>query len=73
MYKIMLVNFIYVIFGSVLSLFISRIAVSYFDKTTPYNTQKELEEDNKAVGMVVSAIYIGVFLMMGLIIGLGLN
>jgi uncharacterized membrane protein YjfL (UPF0719 family) len=44
-----------------------------FDKFTDFNTSDELAKDNKAVGLVVLGIFIGVGVAIGLVIGLGLN
>ena len=40
---------------------------------TAFDTSDELAKDNKAVGMVVMGIFIGVGVAIGLVIGLGLN
>lgn len=71
--KIMIINFIYAIFGVLLAFMFSKIAVKMFDNLNPYDTQAELENDNRSVGMVVSSIYIGTAILVGLIIGLGIN
>ena len=44
-----------------------------FDKFTDFNTSEELAKDNRAVGMVVLGIFVGVGIAIGLVIGLGLN
>lgn len=40
---------------------------------TPFNTSKQLEENNIAVGIVVGSIFIGLGIAAGLVIGMGLN
>ena len=73
MFTIMLLNFIYAILGIVLSIAVSVFTVRLFDNMTAYDTSAELESGNRAVGMVVASIYIGTALLVGLIVGLGLN
>jgi uncharacterized membrane protein YjfL (UPF0719 family) len=44
-----------------------------FDRVTPFDTSHELAEKNMAVGIVVGAIFIGLGIAIGLVIGMGLN
>ena len=44
-----------------------------FDRFTKFDTSDELAKDNKAVGLVVMGIFVGVGLAIGLVVGLGLN
>ena len=44
-----------------------------FDKITPFDTSKQLEEKNVAVGIVVGSVFIGLGIAVGLVIGMGLN
>jgi uncharacterized membrane protein YjfL (UPF0719 family) len=44
-----------------------------FDKMTPFDTSRQLEEKNVAVGIVVGSIFIGLGIAVGLVIGMGLN
>lgn len=69
----MIVNFIYAIIGGLLTLFFMYIGYKIFDKLTAFNTSEELAKDNRAVGMVVLGIFVGVGIAIGLVIGLGLN
>lgn len=69
----MIANFIYSIMGGLLTLFFMYIGYKLFDKTTHFDTSKELAKDNKAVGLVVLGIFVGVGIAVGLVIGLGLN
>ena len=69
----MIVNFIYAIIGGFLTLFFMYIGYKIFDKFTAFNTSEQLAKDNRAVGMVVLGIFVGVGIAIGLVIGLGLN
>ncbi|MCK5165304.1 MAG: DUF350 domain-containing protein, partial [Desulfobacula sp.] len=44
-----------------------------FDKLTPFDTSKQLSDNNIAVGIVVGSIFIGLGIAVGLVIGMGLN
>jgi len=69
----MIINFLYCIFGGILTLLFMIIGYKIFDKISPFNTSSELDEGNIAVGLAVGAIFIGVGLGVGLSIGLSLN
>jgi uncharacterized membrane protein YjfL (UPF0719 family) len=69
----MIVNIVYSIIGGVLTLLFMYIGYRWFDKFTDFNTSDELAKDNKAVGLVVMGIFVGVGVAVGLVIGLGLN
>lgn len=69
----MIVNLIYSVIGGLLTLFFMYIGYKMFDKFTDFNTSDELGKDNKAVGLVVLGIFVGVGVAIGLVIGLGLN
>lgn len=71
--KAMIANFIYSVMGGFITLFFMYIGFKLFDKLTGFNTSEELAKDNRAVGMVVLGIFIGVGVAIGLVIGLGLN
>jgi uncharacterized membrane protein YjfL (UPF0719 family) len=72
-FSITLLNFLYAIFGAILTIAFMVIGYRIFDKITPFNTSKQLEEKNVAVGIVVGAIFIGLGIAVGLVIGMGLN
>ncbi|MBT6339626.1 MAG: DUF350 domain-containing protein [Desulfobacula sp.] len=72
-FEILLTNFIYAIFGVIITLIFMVIGFKLFDKMTPFNTSKQLEENNIAVGIVVGSIFIGLGIAVGLVIGMGLN
>ena len=69
----MIVNFIYAIIGGFITLLFMYVGYKIFDKFTEFNTSDELAKDNRAVGMVVMGIFVGVGIAIGLVIGLGLN
>jgi len=71
--SIAILNFLYAIFGALLTLGFMVIGYKLFDKMTPFDTSRELEAKNIAVGIVVGAIFIGLGIAVGLVIGLGLN
>ena len=66
-------NFVYSVIGGFLTLLFMYIGYKLFDKTTHFDTSEELSKDNKAVGLVVLGIFVGVGIAIGLVIGLGLN
>jgi uncharacterized membrane protein YjfL (UPF0719 family) len=69
----MILNIIYSVIGGFLTLFFMYIGYRVFDKFTEFDTSEELAKDNRAVGMVVLGIFVGVGIAVGLVIGLGLN
>ncbi len=71
--SITLLNFCYAIFGAILTLLFMVIGYRIFDKMTPFDTSKQLAEKNIAVGIVVGAVFIGLGIAVGLVIGMGLN
>lgn len=73
MLTITLMNFVYAITGSLVTLFFMWIGYKLFDRITPFETHVQLEKGNIAVGIVVGAIFISLGLAVGLVIGLGLN
>jgi uncharacterized membrane protein YjfL (UPF0719 family) len=72
-FSIIILNFCYAIFGALLTLAFMVMGYKMFDKLTPFNTSKQLEEKNVAVGIVVGSIFIGLGIAIGLVIGMGLN
>jgi uncharacterized membrane protein YjfL (UPF0719 family) len=72
-FSIIILNFCYAIFGALLTLTFMVMGYKLFDKLTPFNTSKQLEEKNVAVGIVVGSIFIGLGIAIGLVIGMGLN
>ena len=72
-FSIILLNFVYAIVGAFITLLIMAAGYKMFDRMTPFNTADELAKGNLAVGSVISAIFIGTGIAVGLVIGLGLN
>ncbi len=70
---IIMVNFLYAIFGVILTLVFMLVGFKLFDKLTPFDTAKQLSDNNIAVGIVVGSIFIGLGIAVGLVIGMGLN
>ena len=68
-----LLNFLYATLGGILTLGFMWIGYLLFDKVTPFDTGKELQRDNRSVGMVILGVFIGIGIAIGLVIGLGLN
>ncbi|MFC1532779.1 DUF350 domain-containing protein [Thermodesulfobacteriota bacterium] len=66
-------NFLYALIGGAMTLFFMYIGYKLFDRTTQFDTSEELAKDNRAVGLVVLGIFVGVGIAIGLVIGLGLN
>ncbi len=69
----MIMNFIYSVIGGFLTLMFMYIGYKLFDKSTHFDTSKELAKDNRAVGLVLLGIFVGVGIAIGLVIGMGLN
>ncbi len=71
--SITLLNFGYAIAGAILTIAFMVIGYKIFDKMTPFDTSKQLEEKNMAVGVVVGSIFVGLGIAIGLVVGMGLN
>lgn len=72
-WSIILLNFVYAGVGCFITLAFMIFGYWVFDKLNPLDIDKELGKDNRAVGMVVAAIFIGLGIAVGLVMGLGLN
>ena len=71
--SIALLNLSYAILGAILTLLFMVVGYRIFDKMTPFNTSRQLEEKNVAVGIVVGSIFMGLGIAVGLVVGMGLN
>jgi uncharacterized membrane protein YjfL (UPF0719 family) len=71
--SILVLNFTYVLIGAFFTLAFMALGYMLFDRMTPFNTSVELQKGNISVGIVVGAIFIGVGIAIGLVIGMGLN
>ena len=72
-WSIAFLNLIYAVCGAFLTLGFMVIGFKIFDRITPFDTSKQLAEKNVAVGIVVGAVFIGLGIAVGLVIGMGLN
>jgi uncharacterized membrane protein YjfL (UPF0719 family) len=70
---ITLLNLGYAIVGAAITIVFIVIGYKTFDKMTPFDTSRQLAEQNIAVGIVVGSIFIGLGIAIGLVIGMGLN
>jgi len=68
-----LLNFVYVVFGGILTLIFMKISCTMFNKMVSFNISDELGKGNIAVGLMVMGIFIGLGISLGLVIGLGLS
>ena len=71
--SILVLNFSYALIGAFFTLTFMALGYMLFDRMTPFNTSVELQKGNISVGIVVGAIFIGVGVAIGLVIGMGLN
>ncbi|MFP4476893.1 MAG: DUF350 domain-containing protein [Desulfatibacillaceae bacterium] len=72
-WQITLINFLYAVGGAVLALVFMMLGYRIFDRMTPFDTSRALNEGNEAVGVVIGSIFVGMGVAIGLVIGLGLN
>lgn len=70
---ITLLNLGYAVIGGVITLICMVLGYKIFDRMTPFDTSRQLAEQNIAVGIVVGSIFIGLGIAIGLVIGMGLN
>lgn len=68
-----ILNFLYVILGGLLTLLFMKLGYSMFKKIVTFNISDELGKGNIAVGLMVMGLFIGIGTAMGLVIGLGLS
>jgi len=66
-------NFLYVILGGILTLLFMKLGCSMFNKIVTFNISDELGKGNVAVGLMVMGLFIGIGTALGLVIGLGLS
>jgi uncharacterized membrane protein YjfL (UPF0719 family) len=71
--SIIALNIGYAITGAILTIICMVTGYKIFDKITPFDTSRELEEKNVAVGIVVGSVFVGLGISVGLVIGMGLN
>lgn len=68
-----LLNFIYAIFGGLLTIFFMWFGCKVFSHIVNFSIPEELKNGNLAVGVMIMGIFIGIGTALGLVIGLGLN
>ncbi len=68
-----ILNFLYVILGGMLTLLFMKLGCSMFNKIVTFNISDELGKGNIAVGLMVMGLFIGIGTALGLVIGLGLS
>ena len=71
--SILVLNFSYALIGAFFTLTFMALGYMLFDRMTPFDTSVELQKGNISVGIVIGAIFIGVGVAIGLVIGMGLN
>ena len=71
--RAILINFLYSVIGGFITIFFMWFGYKMFDKLTSFHTDDELAKGNRAVGLMVLGIFIGIGVAIGLVIGLGLN
>lgn len=68
-----LLNFVYVILGGLLTLVFMKISCILFNRMVDFNISEELAKGNIAVGLMVMGLFIGIGIALGMVIGLGLS
>ena len=69
-FETVLANMTYAMSGVLIALFAMFLGYKLFEKITPFDTGKELDNGNIAVGIVIGSIFIGVGLVVGLVVGI---
>ena len=72
-FQTILLNFLYSIIGGFITLLFMYMGYKLFDRLSHFDTSEELQKGNRAVGMVVLGIFVGVGIAIGLVVGMGLN
>ena len=71
--KIFIVNFTVAILGGLFAIELMIYGYKRLDKLTTYDTSKELQRGNQAVGLVIGGLFTGIGIVIGLIVSLGVN
>lgn len=66
-------NFAYAILGALLTILFMVLGYKVLDWITPFDTSKQLDEGNVAIGIVIGSMFVGLGIAVGLVVGLGLN
>lgn len=72
-YQPLFLNSVYAIGGVILGIVTAIVTYKLMNRVTHFDIPKELEKGNLAVGVVVCGIFIMIGLIVGLIIGMSLN
>ncbi|MCH8100862.1 MAG: DUF350 domain-containing protein [Proteobacteria bacterium] len=71
--EIVVANFSYAVLGALVTIVLMMVGYKVLDWLTPFDTSKQLGKNNVAVGIVVGAMFVGLGIAVGLVVGLGLN
>ncbi len=71
--EIVVANFSYAVLGALVTIVLMMFGYKVLDWLTPFDTSKQLGKNNVAVGIVVGAMFVGLGIAVGLVVGLGLN
>ena len=71
--EIVVANFSYAVLGALVTIVLMMLGYKVLDWLTPFDTSKQLANNNVAVGIVVGAMFVGLGIAVGLVVGLGLN
>ena len=66
-------NTLYAVGGVILGIVAAIVTYKLFNRVTHFDIPNELEKGNLAVGVVVCGIFVMIGLIVGLIIGMSLN
>ena len=72
-FSIILLNFFYSTIGALVTLGFMVLGYKFLDGITPFDAHAELAKGNVAVGIVVGAMFVGIGIAVGLVVGMGLN
>ncbi len=71
--EIVVANFSYAVLGALVTIVLMMLGYKVLDWLTPFDTSIQLGKNNVAVGIVVGAMFVGLGIAVGLVVGLGLN
>ena len=71
--EIVVATFSYAVLGALVTIVLMMFVYKVLDWLTPFDTSKQLGKNNVAVGIVVGAMFVGLGIAVGLVVGLGLN
>jgi len=66
-------NFLYAIMGSALTILTMWVACKIFNRMFCFEISEELHNGNLAIGVMLAGMFTGIGVATGLVIGLGLN